>query len=114
MLAEISSNEHRFQSFSVGVLPTTDDKRREVFDGIALLAGHQEGYTLPPRYGHHVECFERLIQTVHQWMVDAPESFAQLFGEGEARYNSRFAAFVARLKKLDAPVDAGERNDRGA
>lgn len=96
-------------TFSVGVLPTTNDRRRELFDGIALLAGHrgEKDPLLDPRNGNHVECFERLVAAAHEMMLTMTARFAMEFGEGgdpkkdaEARLRyQRFAAFVARLKR---------------
>lgn len=106
-------------NFSVGVDDVTDNRRREVFDGIALLAGHrgEKDALLNPRYENHVECMERLIAAVHEMMMMLPARFAMEFGEGgdperdaEAKLRSqRFLAFIARLQG-----DSTGGRDRGA
>jgi hypothetical protein len=92
--------EHRFQTFSVGVKPDVDNLRREVFDGIALIGGRRS------RLENHTWCFARMICALHEMMLQSPGIFAQLFGDGGGdadaqQFNEkRFAAFIARLKKV--------------
>lgn len=98
-MSPVTQMEHRFQTFSVGVKPDVDDLRRHIFDGIAILAGRRS------RLDNHTVCFERLISSIHELMLQSPGIFAQLFGDGGGdadaqEFNEkRFAAFVARLKE---------------
>ena len=99
-MSPVTQMEHRFQTFSVGVKPDVDNLRREVFDGIAMLAGRRS------RLDNHTVCFERMICALHEMMLQSSGEFAQLFGDGGGdadaqQFNERrFAAFVARLKKV--------------
>ena len=89
------ADAEKFESFSVGVKPETNDLRREVFDGIAILSGHEN------RLRNHCECFERLIVAAHELMLNDPLQFSMFLGEGEPQHGRRFLSFVKRLKGLD-------------
>ena len=99
-MSPVTQLEHRFTSFSVGVKPDVNDLRRRIFDAIAILGGRRS------REKNHTFCFERMICALHELMLQSPGSFAQLFGDGGGdadaqQFNEqRFAAFIARLKKV--------------
>jgi len=94
----VTAIEHRFETFSVGVKPDVNNLRREVFDGIAILAGRRS------RLDNHTVAFERMICALHELMLLGPGAFANLFGNGggdadaQSFNEKRFAAFIARLK----------------
>ncbi len=75
-------------SFSVGVDAETDDKRRAVFDAIAILAGRAD------RMSNHCMAMERMIGGVFSLMEFAPDSFCEIFGEGNAHDKRRFIAWL--------------------
>lgn len=87
------SEEHKFETFSVGVKPETNQVRREIMDAIALVNGRES------RLQNHTFCFERMMFGLHSIMLDAPDSFAFLFGDGDPIGKSRF---LARLKDRGA------------
>jgi hypothetical protein len=97
-MSGVTQVEHRFETFSVGVKPDVNDQRRHVFDAVAILAGRKS------RLENHTFCFERLICSIHELMMQSPGIFAQLFGDGggdadaQSFNEKRFAAFVARLQ----------------
>jgi hypothetical protein len=68
----------------------TDNKRRAIMDGIAILAGREN------RLGNHVLCFERMIDVLYEVMVTMPDLFAQWYGEGDADSARKFQAFAKR------------------
>lgn len=98
----VTAQEPRFQTFSVGVKPDVNNLRRKVFDGIAILDGK------PSRLENHTVCFEKMICSLHELMLQGPGAFASLFGNGGGDADSqefnerRFAAFVARLRDRGA------------
>ncbi len=91
-------DEHRRHGFSVGVDNQTDDKRREIFDAIAILDGRRD------RKGNHCMCMERLIASVHEFMMQSPDLFALMFGVGKGDADrggwnvKRFLAWHKRMK----------------
>lgn len=96
------AEEPKFESFSVGVKPETNQLRRELMDAVAILGGRQN-HDEPPRYHNHTFCMERLMFGLHSIMLDAPESFATIFGVGEPRYTKNFMVW------LEARAQHGER-----
>lgn len=95
-MSTVTAMEHRFETFSVGVKPDVNILRRHVFDGIAILAGRRS------RLENHTFCFERLVCSIHELMIQSPGIFAQLLGDGggdadtQSFNEKRFAAFIAR------------------
>jgi len=92
--------EPNFETFSVGVKPDINNSRREIMDAIAILGG-RENPNEPPRYHNHTFCMERLVVGVHSLMEIAPDSFAEIFGEGEPRYKKSFMDWLAARLKGD-------------
>ena len=82
------SEEPRFGTFSVGVKPETDDLRRGIMDAVALVNGRDS------RLQNHTFCFQRIMEGLDSLMLDAPDSFAMLFGDGEAVSKSRFLKWL--------------------
>lgn len=95
---------HR-HGFSVGVDDTTDDKRREIMDAICILDGRRD------RRRNHCMAFERLIASVHEFLMQSPDLFALMFGvgRGDADRNGwkvkRFLAWHTRTKARKAGLD---------
>mgnify|MGYP001589555307 CR=1 FL=1 len=82
------TDAEKFESFSVGVKPETNDLRREIFDAIAKVNGRED------RMRNHCFVFERMVFGLHSLMLDAPDAFAGLFGDGDAVSKSRFLAWL--------------------
>ncbi len=82
------SEEPNFETFSVGVKADTNDLRRVIMDAVALVNGRQN------RLRNHTFCFERMMFGLHSLMLDAPEAFAGLFGDGETAHRRNYLAWL--------------------
>ena len=78
----------KFESFSVGVKPETNDLRRQIFDAICIVNGRAN------RLQNHCFAFERLMFGLHTIMTDAPDSFSFLFGDGDPLAAQRFKTWL--------------------
>ena len=85
------SHEPKFESFSVGVKPETNELRRGIMDAVALVNGRAS------RLMNHTFCFQRIMEGLDSLMRDAPESFVMLFGDGDAVSKSRFLAWLKKV-----------------
>ncbi len=94
------ADAEKFESFSVGVKPETNQVRREIMDAVALVNGRES------RLMNHTFCFERMMFGLHSVMLDAPESFAFLFGDGDPISKTRFMAWL-KLRAEDGGKDRG-------
>ncbi len=95
---------HARHAFSVGVDDVTDDKRREIFDAIAILDGRRD------RRGNHCMCMERMIASLHEFLMQSPDLFALMFGLGKGDADrgdwnlKRFLAWHRRTKARRAAL----------
>ena len=82
------TDAEKFESFSVGVKPETNDIRRQIFDAICKVNGREN------RLNNHTFAAERMFFGLHSIMLDAPDSFAFLFGDGDPQAAQRFKTWL--------------------